>query len=311
MAHYILSKTLTQLLTLYKDPDEVSLRAPVLTSMSFLLSALAPLPSTSSTAFSPPALSHLNGESPLEPFRDDLLSIFASGSRSAFSRAPAMQGLVDLIKIPGFLLASEVAFCVGAINDVLSKPESEEEYTTALDGLVVVAKLYPGIIEISTLPLLFAQLPNTAPASGSNESTSYRRALESLASLCLHPHLFEILANRLLAKLEFVCGANFDEVKEHSRNGLYAHHLLATLRAVLKVKVGNGDVDVGKYVDHFLPKLFGIFVLPTLDVMDKGEVAKDKRLLVDASKVVTSILQRVEVELVASLSVIGILLILL
>lgn len=284
-----------QLLTLYKDPDEISLRAPVITSISILLAAVAPVTVASTSAFVPPPLSHLNGESPLEPFRDDLVGIFTSSSRSAFSRPPAMEGLVDLVKIEGFLTPDEVGYCVSALNDILNAAESDDEYATALDGLVTISKLHPLIIESSTLPLLFAQLPATAPLSTSKESQAYRRALESLASLCVHPDLFEILSVRLVARLEGVCAASFADATEQSANGLYTHHMLATLRAVLRAKVANGDLDVGKYVAKFLPRLFGIFLLPTLETMDQGEVARDRRLLADVGSVVAAILQRVDV----------------
>jgi DNA repair/transcription protein MET18/MMS19 len=283
---------------MYKDPDEVSLRAPLLTCLSALIAGFAPSKSTptgSSVTFDPPPISHADGSSPLESYRDELLSIFTSGSRSAFSRPPALAGLVHLVEIPGFLSSSEVTFCGSALNDVLSAAESESDYDLSLSGLIKVAKLYPRIVETSTLPILFALLPSSAPSSSSSESEIYRRSLTSLASLSLHPDLFEILSLRLLARLEGVCASSFPDPLEQSNNSLYAHHLLATLRAVLAQKAEKGHEDIQKYVEKLVPRLFAIFVLPTVTSMDKGEVAKDARLLADVGEVVASIIQKVDV----------------
>lgn len=246
--------------------------------------------------FTPPSLSHLDGDSPLEPFRDDLLSVFTSGSRSSTSRPPALEGLVNLVKIKGFLSPQEVGYVVSAINDVLTEPEGEEQYDTALEGLVVISKLHPRIIEESTLPILFSALPSEAPAPDSPENAAYRRALSALAALCVHPDLFEILTLRLLARLEGICGMYFAEKDVQDRNALYAHHLLSTMRAVLKAKGDAGHTDLPKYIEKLVPRIFAIFILPTLQAMDEGEVAKDRRLLVGAGKVITLVVQKLDVE---------------
>lgn len=276
LAHYVISLAFPQLLALYKNPDEVSLRSPVLSHLSDLLAAIAP-----STL-----LSHTEGQSPLEPYRDDLLSVLTSGTRSPASATAALEGLVHLIKIPHFLTLTEVTYCVSAINEILLSPDSSDQYELALDGLVVISGLYPRIIEESTLPILFAVLPSSAPAINSAEHTTYKRALISLAALCVHPDLFEILSLRLVARLEGI-SSDLTPIA-----GLYAHHLLMTLQAVLREKVEKGNEDLPKYVEKFVPKLFALFILPTLE---SGGGGGDGRLLMDAGKVITIVLQRVDV----------------
>lgn len=206
-----------------------------------------------------------------------------------------MDGLVDLIKIEGFLSSEERNFCVSALNDILSAEGGDDEYEKALDGLVSVSKLYPAVVEQTTLPLLFAQLPATLSTASMDSSTAYKRALESLASLCLQADLFELLALRLLARLEGICSTEFSQSSDDLKlNSLYAHHLLLTLQAVLRVKIKNGDEDVAKYIDKFLPRLFGMFMLPTLMGGSLLEVAMDRRVIVDAGKVIGSVLQKVD-----------------
>lgn len=238
----------------------------------------------------------------MEPYRDEVLSIFTSGSRSSFSRPPAIEGLVKLVQIPGFLSTVEVTYCISALNDALSAADSATEYELALSGLVVIAGMHPRIIESTTLPILFTMLPSLAPPPVSPESEAYRRSLASLAALSLHPNLFEILSLRLLARLESVCAAAFTDPGEQSANSLYTHHLLATLRAVLVQKAARGDEDIQKYVEKLVPRLFGIFVMPTVSSMDTGEVALDSRLLADAGEVITIIVQKVDAVYVPSLS---------
>lgn len=206
-----------------------------------------------------------------------------------------MEGLVHLAAIPGFLSPNEVTFGVSALNDVLSGSESEAEYSASLEGLITIAKLYPRIIEATTLPLLFALLPSTAPPSSSPASDAYRRALTSLASLSLHPDLFEILSLRLLARVETVAASSFPDPEQHSGNALYVHHLLSTLRAVLLQKAEKGHGDIQKYVEKLVPRLFALFILPTVTSMDQGQVAMDTRLLADVGEVVASIIQKVDV----------------
>ncbi|KAK4702028.1 DNA repair/transcription protein MET18/MMS19, partial [Phenoliferia sp. Uapishka_3] len=301
LAHYIISLTLSQLLSLYKNPDEVALRPSLLVHLSTILFSLSPSPSPPSPSTPPPLfipsskISHTNSQSPLEPFRDDLISVLTSATRSPTSRPAALEGLVNLIKIPGFLTSQEIAFGVSSINDVLTNPDNEEQYEAALDGLVEISKIHPGVIEGSTLPILFGKLPEEAPGSGTKENGEYRKALEGLAALCVHPELFEGLAGRVLERVEKLVGSSPGGEGERSTAALYAHHLLSTLRAVLKAKAGKGDMDVGECLETVVPRLFGMFVRPTLEEMEVEVVAKDERLLVDAGMVITVIAQRVDV----------------
>lgn len=285
-----MNESLPQLLKTLKDPDEAALKPSILGHVSTLVAGLGPKAPSSPTAGVP--LIHTPPHSPLDPFRDDLLAAFASGSRQPATRAASLPGLVHLVEVPAFLTREEVSYSVSALNDVLVAPDTDDEYDGALDGLVAIAELHPRVIEQSTLPLLFALLPSgSAPARGTKESEAYRRALEALASLCTHPDLFEILVLRILSRLEGVCGIVLAEAEEHATNGLYAHHLLATVRAVIKTKVGKKHDDLSKYVDKFVARLYGMFVLPT--TFDGGDklVANDGRLIEDAAEVIKLVLQ--------------------
>lgn len=308
LARYVIEQSLPPLLDLYKDQDHIALRPSILSHIATLLSSLSePEPETPASAvplFSPPAISHASGNSPLEPFRDDLLTILTSSTRALTCRSAALSALVALLKIPSFLSPAEVDFCVSAINEVLVQPDGDEYYDAALDALVVVARLFPRTVESSTLPILFRVFPATsAPDPNSQESEAYRRALEALAALCLHPDLFEILTLRLTSRLEEILAFAPTTISEFSAATLYAHHILETLRAVLQEKIRRNHLDVGKYIERFVPGLCALFITPALrpsadEAEERREVAKDPRLLVDVGKVVNLVVQRVDLECV-------------
>ncbi|KAM0786372.1 hypothetical protein ACM66B_001840 [Microbotryomycetes sp. NB124-2] len=318
LARYVVRTALPQLLAMFKDPDEVALRSAVLTCLSDILSAFtvdAAQPSSDSVV-PRPIINHGNASSPLEPFRDDLLAAVTSGSRSAVSRFAAIEGIVTLVKIDQFLKPDEVAYCINSLNDVLKSPETDDEYEIALTGLIDVSKLHSKPIEQSTLPILFNLLPTDPAAAnfvgGQADHQDYRRPLSSLAELCIHPNLFEILALRLLTRLETVVEfheSSTSSSASYQQVALYGHHLLKTLLVVFKIKIEEGHEDVAKYVDKFLSRLFAMFIVPTVEDGDGGDeqrrehagdggqvVAKDPRLLRDAGKVVTVIVQRVDIE---------------
>ncbi|GAA6003750.1 hypothetical protein JCM10207_003581 [Rhodosporidiobolus poonsookiae] len=337
LARHIISVTFPPLLSMYKNPDDMSLRPSVLTHLSTLLASLSAPPTSSSSSatttptsvtpapalplFPPPTLSHADSASPLEPYRDDLLSILTSSTRLLSTRLAAIEALVFLVRLPGFLSAQEVDFCLSALNDVLAScapaPSSdpsanasaapsgadEEAYSVALSSLVALSALPSTLplLERSTLPLLLSSLPATiSPSPGSATSTAYRLALESLAELARPAPLCAVLARRLAGRVEEVLAASFtgmggeEEEKEHA--ALYAHHLLATLRAVLSAKARRNDPDVEGYVDGLVPQLVAMLVLPTTRAAEDGAVARDLRVVVDVGRVVGTVLRKVGAE---------------
>ncbi|GAA5990089.1 hypothetical protein JCM10908_005818 [Rhodotorula pacifica] len=315
LARYVLDQSLPPLLELYKSQDEIALRPSVLSHLATLLSSLSefddaptddPLPPKELRT--PPRFSYADGASPLEPFRDDLLSILTGSTRALTCRLPALEGLLALVRIPQFLTPGEIEFSISAINEVLMRPDGDEYYDAALDALVVIARMYPRVIENLTLPLLLATLPTAPlPLPGSAESDDYRRALEALAALCIHPDLFEILVLRLLARLDETLAISAPVgSSDYTAATLYAHHLLATLRAVIQEKIKRGHVDVAKYIESFVPRLSALLILPTTFALAAPDasrpVATDPRLVLDAGRVVNLIVQRVEAERQTTLS---------
>lgn len=309
VARYAFAVALPPLLSIFKSQDDISLRPSVLEHVSSMLAALARLP--------PPP--DPDEPSPLNPYRDDLLSVLASGTRTATCRHPAIAALVHAFHVAYFLdPLEEVPFVVAALKDALDAVAptvangggDAAVYDATLDALVEASKLYPHAIEKAVLPAKFALLPDAddplASLNAPNELASapgmppaHIRALASLAALCVPPDLFEILALRVLARLERVGALAPADPRDAALGAKYAHELLATLRAALVQKARAGHDDVARYVDRFLPNFVAIFIAPTVRPPLPGappSIASDSRLLQDAGNVLQLIVQRLPLE---------------
>lgn len=150
----------------------------------------------------------------------------------------------------------------------------------------------------TTLPLLFTSLPDRAPPrSADTERLKYWRILAFLKKLCIQPDLFEMLVVRLSTKLDLVCTPkNLVPESEAAEvdvepSAAYAHSILRTLADVLATKVDKGHLDVAKYIDRLLPKLYHLHIYSAVAVEDALAIATDSRLVAVSSEIVMKIVQ--------------------
>ena len=141
-----------------------------------------------------------------------------------------------------------------------------------------------------TLPLLFSSLPDQAPARDDVEGREkYRMGLSALSRLCAQPNLFETLVVRLSVRLSLLYApATVPEDTEPS--AAYAHALLSTIADVLARKVENGDVDVSKYLDRLVPRLFNL-ALYGVAVNTENTGVADPRVIDAISRLINLITQ--------------------
>lgn len=212
MARLATYAVLEQLLGMFKDPEVVSVRGPILAHIASVLQALretygqpptaegsenAALSTTTSFKFAAPssrtdAQPQINlGESsdendaemasarsydgdrrPLDAMRDELLSALSNGVRSTQYRASALLAFVHLTHIPTFLTAPETNYIAESVNDLILSPGADDVRSAAIDGLRDIAKVNPRVLEETTLPTLFSRLPDRMPDE-SNASASY------------------------------------------------------------------------------------------------------------------------------------------
>lgn len=104
---------------MYRNPDEVAYRSPILAGVVGILMAIS-----QSTADSTiPA-----DERPLEPYKDVLLGALTSGIKISNCRRPALEGSYHLIKIPGVLTPEELGYLTHNVDELISEssPDLDE-----------------------------------------------------------------------------------------------------------------------------------------------------------------------------------------
>lgn len=250
VSRYTLSHAVPHLTGLFVDPDELPNRGPVLSLLSSLIAA-----ARDST------VKANNVEDVfLLPFKDGVLGVLIAGLKAQSSLRPAIEGLNGMVTTPGLLDDQEIGFVVQKVNDVISSQQEDLLGTrdAALDLLKIISSKTPSHIAQMTLPLLFSALPDQAPGRDDAEGREkYRMGLSALSHLCAQPNLFETLIVRLSVRLSLLYApAIVPEDTEPS--AAYAHALLSTLADVLARKVENRDVDVPKYIDRLVPRLFNL-----------------------------------------------------
>ncbi len=202
-------------------------------------------------------------------YRNELLSILTSGldNPSPTVKTPALSGIVNLAHIPGFLTGDEISFVVQRINPLLVDISANNLRTEAIQALSAISLLVSKPMEESTLPMLFGKLPDSAPALDQVESRfQYLQILESLSELCVSPSLFETLVVRVLSKLDLLCedvekmkvDGKDDSDIQHECDVAYAFALLNCLLTTLRKKVVAKHLDVSKYFDQVVPRLFSL-----------------------------------------------------
>ena len=158
-----------------------------------------------------------------------------------------------------------------------------------IKGLSAICGAYSSLIESATLPLLFHSLPDRAPSTSDIVGRSkYRSILASLSELCVQQSLFETLVIRINNKLEHLSSTpiaasvsgdeSYDEARECTI--AYAWDLINTLSTVIESKLKAKHVDVVKYFDQIIPRLYGLAIAAAAPrVGDVVPIFRDRRLL--------------------------------
>ncbi|CAE6466774.1 unnamed protein product [Rhizoctonia solani] len=279
---YTLNRVIPFLIKQFHDPDEAAHRDPILTALRDVLHAARELKESpcraESIAF-------------LEANKDAILGALTSGLKAKVSRGSALSGLLQLSHMQGVLSVEEMMFAAHNINELLDSKEDElgDLRPIALEILNVISTVAPKVVEETTLPMLFASLPDNAPPRGADhERAKYWGILSALAALCEAPTLFEVLVIRLSTKLEIICGSI---PADRECAAAYAHALLQTLSNVLVRKSDAGHADVPKYLDRLLPALLAAVIKATLSPMPREEVATHPKILPTIATIFTMVVR--------------------
>ncbi|KIY43082.1 ARM repeat-containing protein [Fistulina hepatica ATCC 64428] len=313
IARYTLSRTLPHLIVLYRNPDEASVRAPVLRLLGDVVRAARnacarlnepnssiqpeenPHADPSSSAEETHAHDHVHDDTPmdidvplsthlLEPYKDDLLGVLTSGLQVPPAREAAIEALEALIE-------------PSSGNDTTGQPSPQGSARPAVESeppLLTEEEL--GYI-VHHLGSILQDAENDADSRRvtNSERAGVWRTLTALTTLCVQPVLFETLVIRLTTKLELILSApasSKDGTKDGELEAAYAHSLLRTLARTLSVKVSNGHADVPKYLDRLVLRLLHLFVRRSVVSLDAaGPQPTDLRLLTAAGDITRLVVQ--------------------
>ncbi|WVQ75192.1 hypothetical protein IAR50_004803 [Cryptococcus sp. DSM 104548] len=288
---FALSQILPQLFRSFNSPTLPSHRSPILSSISSLLFACQSTYSSSSQR-------SYDDEQVLEPYRGDLIDVLREGLRTEGLKSPAIKGCVALVGVERYWSRLEVEDVVRGMDDILVNDNNPEIRPEVITALTTISKSHAAVIESLTLPLMFHNLPETAPSVDEREAREkYRSILGSLSKLCTQPALWQTMIIRVTNKLDYLASAPLQSSTDVSMDGsdgedarecniAYAWDLLNALSKVIDAKVKEKHVDVGKYYEELMPKLLGLVIGGAQAKVGGGNALfKDRRLVEIVGKI--------------------------
>ncbi|WWD04098.1 hypothetical protein V865_002163 [Kwoniella europaea PYCC6329] len=294
---FALSQALPQLFRQFNSPSVPSHRSPILSTISSLLVAVQ------SVYTSPTSQRKQEEEKSLDPYHTGILDVLREGLRTEGLKSPAIKGCTACVQIPGFWERDDVENVVRGLDDVLVNDEDPEIRPEIIKSLTTISVHHPTIIESLTLPLLFHNLPDSAPpASDHLHREKYRSILSSLNELCVAPALFQTLVIRITTKLDLISTSSsstsneLDETMDEAEsefdlrecNIAYSWDLLNTLQRVVDKKIKEKHQDLIRYFDQIVPRLFTLIVGASTSRDDKA-LFRDRRLIGIVARLVESL----------------------
>ncbi|KAJ3917813.1 ARM repeat-containing protein [Lentinula edodes] len=290
VSRYTVAQTAPYLVKLYAHPDNVAARPSILLLLSDLIAAARDSMAANKVDDSDSL------ETPLSPYKDEILSIVSSALKVSSSRDPALACLLGLVSTEKLVSDEELGFIVHSVDEILleESDEAEETNAPALQLLVTISQKAVHHIKDQTLPLLFSMLPEDAPArDAALDRARAWRILSALNTVCRPLELFETLVIRLTTRLDLLCvpSETVPLPADREPRVAYAHSILITLHQTLLAKVDDGHADVAKYIETLVPRLFNLFIYSALVSNEVNLIATDIRLITVAGQTIGTVVQ--------------------
>ncbi|KAK0202783.1 Dos2-interacting transcription regulator of RNA-Pol-II-domain-containing protein [Desarmillaria ectypa] len=289
VAHYTISKTAPHLVTLFVTLEDTASRLSDLLLLSDLIAAARD------------SVSNLQQSEVTEPlllpYKDEVLGIVTTGLQTGSLRRPALACLLGMVSTKNLLTDEELGFVVHKTNEVLQGDTNEnDDESDTLKLLTTITTITSHHVVDQTLPLLFNDLPDQPPSRDAvADHIKYRRVLMALSTLCQQPELFEVFMIRLTTRVELLCSTTDVEADLEPR-AAYAYAILRSVSRTMSSKVDEKHVDVPKYIDRLVPRLFNLFIYSALTSDGGYVIATDPRLILVAGDIVNLVTQCLTVE---------------
>jgi DNA repair/transcription protein MET18/MMS19 len=272
-----------QMMNAYDSAEESSARSGVLLALALVLEARRKAGLT---------LSADQTSDPLWTHKDALLSRLASSLQSPPLASSSLSCLHQFVQLP-LLTRDELSYVVHNLTEALIKARTaEEDPSTEIIGVLeTISNLSSNLVEEITLQTLFALLPEDPPTKTDDELQDISiHVLSVFESLCLQPDLFSWLIARLSSKIELLVGRQYtgpgNTEGEHDTKAAisFAHAMFSTIFNTLDKKVERNDLDISKYIDRFVPRLYYLFFDAAL--VQNNPLGSDATLIDDAAKII-------------------------
>jgi DNA repair/transcription protein MET18/MMS19 len=287
------------MLRLYDDPLTVTSRSYIINSLTSIME------SQRHVSWSSESDQHIatgtKDVSPLEEYKATMLGLFISGLRSDAVKESSLEALHKLMLL-NILSTDDYRIAAGNLTQLMVQAYSEEddislEILSVIDGL---AKLLPTLIEEITLPALFRILPEVPPSRSDRQGQLMcTNVFAALETLCVQSDLFSRLVIHLCTKFEFLIATRYENTSnqdEIEAAVAFGHVMLKTLHHIFDKKLEAFDPDIAKYVDRFLPRLYGLFFHAALDDSGSYSIGLDTRLIATVAEMVPVIIASLGVE---------------
>jgi DNA repair/transcription protein MET18/MMS19 len=236
----IVKAILPPLLTLYQDADSIAKQKALLEFLQQLLHAALHSYSTK------PTISDAGIANPLEPFKDRLFEMFSqalmSTSKEEVSfRVIALRCLQSLCCLRKYLEDNEIGMAVQYFDEIVLSNDGDGRdllKNAAIEALVEVSKIKPGLIMDITFPAFMARLPDTCLEG----DTKYLVTLEGLARVSVEKATSDTLVRRLFNRL--------DAVLPNPGILSYPQAILSTLHYVLGRRDLTADANLTSYFER-------------------------------------------------------------
>ncbi|KAJ8694930.1 hypothetical protein PTI98_007563 [Pleurotus ostreatus] len=265
----IVAKALPLLFKLFNDPTETANRPPVILLLCRVTDAC-------------------HDVTILLPFKDELMGVLSAGFELSTCRQQTLALLQVMLAIRGLLTTEEIGYFIRTLTEAFLQPsETNDEFNDRIVTFLSMVNETRHLGE-TALPLLFSALPDRPlERDAAVEHRLIKRVLAALPTLCTTREHFETLYIRLTTKFEIVLfPVSGNDLVDREAISAYGFALLKALSTSFEAKVAGNHVDIPKYEELLLPRLYNWFIYSAIST-DHQFLAAERRVVSLAAEIIS------------------------